>query len=235
MIPATQRWDKIIEELQKKTKIKNSKSGTMCKDKWNVLNFNYKKLANYHKGTRNHTIFLELSFEKKERFHLPLHFNQKCYNAIEAFQGEKVINVPFHMRNVNVKGNGVYRPLVEEIQDENDDFQSQNNVPNSPDRSVNIQVSGRAKGFVNLCEESTKLFIESNQLALVINLNDRHTTLATCNTKIKRKRNNFFSPIIESINKNSKTLFKQWTRPTFYNFKLKSTTQKCKTTTSKNN
>jgi len=49
------------------------------------------------------------------------------------------------------------------------------------------------------------------------------------------KGNNVFSPIIESINKNSKTLLKQWTRPTFYNFKLKSATQKCKTTTSKNN
>jgi len=94
----------------------------MCKDKWNVFNFDYKKLANYHKGIENHTIFLELSFEEKERFHLPFHFNQECYNAIEAFQGETVINVPFHMWNVNVKGNGVYRPLVEEIQDENDDF-----------------------------------------------------------------------------------------------------------------
>ncbi len=87
-----------------------------------MLNLDYKKLADYHIGTRNHTSFWGLSFEKKERFHLPLHFNQKCYNAIEAFQGENIIYVPFHMRDVNVKGNGVYRPLVEETQDENDDF-----------------------------------------------------------------------------------------------------------------
>jgi hypothetical protein len=131
MITATQRWDKIVEELQKRTKIKNPRSGTMCKDNWNVLNFNYKKLADYHKGTGNHTSFWELSFEKKERFHLPFHFNQKFYNAIEAFQGEKAIYVPFHMRDVNVKGNGVNRPLVKKIQDENDDFQSQDNVLDS--------------------------------------------------------------------------------------------------------
>ncbi len=80
------------------------------------------KLTNYHKSTRNHTNFWELSFEEKERFHLPLHFNQKCYDAIEAFQGEKVMNVPFHMQNVNVKRNGIYRPFVEKTQDENDDF-----------------------------------------------------------------------------------------------------------------
>jgi hypothetical protein len=55
------------------------------------------------------------------------------------------------MRDVNVKGNGVYRPLVEEIQDENDDFQSQDNVPDSQDQSVNIQASARVKGFINLC------------------------------------------------------------------------------------
>jgi hypothetical protein len=85
----------------------------MCKDKWNAFNFNYEKLANYHKGTRNHTGFWELSFAEKERFHLPLHFNQECYDAIEAFQGEKAINVPFHMQDVNVKENEVYKPLVE--------------------------------------------------------------------------------------------------------------------------
>ncbi len=117
-----QQWDKIAKELQKKTKIKNPRSETMCKDNWNVLNFDYKKLADYHKGTGNHTNFYELSFQEKERFHSTLHFNQECYNAIESFQGEKVINVPFHMRNVNVKGNGVYRPLVKETKDENDDF-----------------------------------------------------------------------------------------------------------------
>jgi hypothetical protein len=55
MMPAMQQWDEIVEELQKKTKIKNPRSRTMCKDNWNVLNFDYKKLADYHKGIGNHT------------------------------------------------------------------------------------------------------------------------------------------------------------------------------------
>ncbi len=38
----------------------------MCKDKWNAFNSNYKKFVNYHKGTRNHTSFWELYFEKKK-------------------------------------------------------------------------------------------------------------------------------------------------------------------------
>jgi hypothetical protein len=42
MIPIMQRWDKITKNLQKKTKIKNRKNETMCKDKWNALNFDYK-------------------------------------------------------------------------------------------------------------------------------------------------------------------------------------------------
>jgi hypothetical protein len=75
MIPTTQWWDKITKELQKKTKTKNPRSGTMCKDKWNAFNFKYKKLADYHKGIGNHTNLWELFFEEKERFHLPFHFN----------------------------------------------------------------------------------------------------------------------------------------------------------------
>jgi hypothetical protein len=42
MIPIMQRWDKITKNLQKKTKIENRKNETMCKDKWNALNFDYK-------------------------------------------------------------------------------------------------------------------------------------------------------------------------------------------------
>ncbi len=55
MIPITQWWDKIVDELHKKTKIKNLKNKTMCKEKWNALNSDYKKLTDYHKGIGNHT------------------------------------------------------------------------------------------------------------------------------------------------------------------------------------
>jgi hypothetical protein len=57
----------------------------MCKDKWNSLNFDYKKLIDYHKGIRNHTYFWDLSFDKKENFHLPCQFNKKLYELIKAF------------------------------------------------------------------------------------------------------------------------------------------------------
>ncbi len=52
----------------------------MCKDEWNAFNSNDKKLANYHKGTKNHTSFWELYFEKKERFHLLHQYNKKIMN-----------------------------------------------------------------------------------------------------------------------------------------------------------
>lgn len=38
----------------------------MCKDKWNYLNFNLKKLVDYRKGTSNHSCFWNLKYEEKE-------------------------------------------------------------------------------------------------------------------------------------------------------------------------
>jgi hypothetical protein len=40
------------------------RNGEMCKDKWNGLNFDYKKLLDYHKGTGHQTSFLELTMEE---------------------------------------------------------------------------------------------------------------------------------------------------------------------------
>jgi hypothetical protein len=42
------------------------RNGIMCKDKWSVLNFDYKKFVNYHKGTKDHTSFLKLFSEEKK-------------------------------------------------------------------------------------------------------------------------------------------------------------------------
>jgi hypothetical protein len=61
----------------------------MCKDEWNSLNFDFKKLSYYHKGTSNHTYFWEFLFADKERFHLPCQLNKKYYEAIEAFMGRR--------------------------------------------------------------------------------------------------------------------------------------------------
>ncbi len=110
MILDLQHWEKIAKELQKTIKMKNSKNNIMCQNKWNSLNFDFKKLANYHKGMGNHTCFQDLTYEKKEYFHLPRQYTQEYYKLIEVFQGEKNINIPLHTRDVNVKGDNIYKP-----------------------------------------------------------------------------------------------------------------------------
>jgi len=56
----------------------------MRKEKWNSLNFNFKKLIDYHRGIGNHTSLWDLSYEEKEHFHLHYWFNKKFYDLIEA-------------------------------------------------------------------------------------------------------------------------------------------------------
>jgi hypothetical protein len=51
MVPTTQKWDKMVDDLQKTTKLKVPHNGEMCKDKWNGFNFEYKKVAHYHART----------------------------------------------------------------------------------------------------------------------------------------------------------------------------------------
>jgi hypothetical protein len=58
----------------------------MCKDKWNGINLDFKKLFDYHKGTEHHTLYWELTTNECDNSHLPCSFNRKCYDAIEAFQ-----------------------------------------------------------------------------------------------------------------------------------------------------
>jgi hypothetical protein len=65
MISTAQRWDRIVKELQKATQSKFPKTDVMCKDEWNSLNFDFKKLSYYHKGTSNHTYFWDLLFADK--------------------------------------------------------------------------------------------------------------------------------------------------------------------------
>jgi hypothetical protein len=47
--------------------------------------------------------------------HLSRQFHEDCYNAIEAFQGEKKINVHMHVRDLQEQ-NGVYVQPKEELQ-----------------------------------------------------------------------------------------------------------------------
>jgi TRAP-type C4-dicarboxylate transport system substrate-binding protein len=66
MVMFKQRWEKLAKELQKRIKRKFPRNKTMCKDKWNAPNSNYKKLVDYHKGTRVHTCFWDLFDKEKE-------------------------------------------------------------------------------------------------------------------------------------------------------------------------
>jgi hypothetical protein len=47
MIFVALRWEKVIKNLQTNTKNKFPWNGTMCKNKWNSLNSNYKNIFDY--------------------------------------------------------------------------------------------------------------------------------------------------------------------------------------------
>ncbi len=47
---------------------------------------------------------------------------KKYYDQIEAFQGENTFIAPLHVRDMNVKGDTIYKPPMQEIQDDDDFF-----------------------------------------------------------------------------------------------------------------
>jgi hypothetical protein len=48
MVLVAQRWNKIFEDLQNLIHARELRIRKMCKDKWNGLNFDFKKLSYYH-------------------------------------------------------------------------------------------------------------------------------------------------------------------------------------------
>jgi hypothetical protein len=48
MVLVTQRWNKIFEDLQNLFHARELIIRKMCKDKWNGLTFDFKKLLDYH-------------------------------------------------------------------------------------------------------------------------------------------------------------------------------------------
>jgi hypothetical protein len=62
---------------------------------------------------------------------------------------------------VNTKRNKIYRPPTKEAQDENDNFQSQDNILGSQDKATNIH-GVRIASFVDLFEESMEFFPNNN-------------------------------------------------------------------------
>ncbi len=72
----------------------------MCKQKWNGLNYDYKKLLDYHKGIGYHNFFLNLFKKEHNQQHLLHAFNKECYETIETFQGERIINALVHVQDL---------------------------------------------------------------------------------------------------------------------------------------
>jgi hypothetical protein len=50
------------------------------------------------------TSYWDLTLEEQDRLYLPKQYNEYCYIAIEVFQGEKRINVPIHVRDLQAEG-----------------------------------------------------------------------------------------------------------------------------------
>jgi hypothetical protein len=71
MLPATQKWEKIVEELRMSHSQKNSHNGRRCKDKRNSLNSNYIRVSNFHLSIGHHTPLWDLIMEEHEKYHLP--------------------------------------------------------------------------------------------------------------------------------------------------------------------
>jgi hypothetical protein len=97
MLRIAHKWDKIAKELQKLTTSRIAHIGKMCKNKWNGLNSDFKKISDYHTWTCHHTSLWELTMEECNKHHLPRQFNKEFYDAIESFQGERVVNKPLHV------------------------------------------------------------------------------------------------------------------------------------------
>ncbi len=75
-------------------------------------------------GDRAQHCILELSIKECDKHRLPRQFNPIYSNAIEVFQGERIINVPLHVRDVHVDGDGVFVGPHEE-QDQEDGTKNQ--------------------------------------------------------------------------------------------------------------
>jgi hypothetical protein len=94
--------------LQAQTKSKLLENGKMCKDKWNSIHDDYKKISNYQKDTRNNTSYWDLLAKNQHQHHLPWQFNEDCYNAFKTLQGERNVNAPLPCEKLVAIGNGMY-------------------------------------------------------------------------------------------------------------------------------
>ncbi len=84
-----------------------------------------------------------------------------------------------------------YRPPTIETQDENDNFQSQDNILGSHDKATNIH-GARIASFMDLFEKSMEFLPNNNQPPDVINLIDIALTPIIGNTKVKKEKQQWF-------------------------------------------
>jgi len=107
MVLVVQRGNKIVEDLQVHIHTKVPKNEKMCKEKWNGFNSDYKMLL-YHKGTKNHILFLGDDDRRMWQTSLTSPIQQKNYEIIKVFQGEQIINASLHVKDLQVEGDGSY-------------------------------------------------------------------------------------------------------------------------------
>lgn len=82
MVLDAQRRAKIVDDLQNMINPWVPQNVKTCKDKWNDINSNYKKIVDYHKGTGHNTYFWELLIDECDNLHFPKQFNHEYYEAI---------------------------------------------------------------------------------------------------------------------------------------------------------
>lgn len=125
MVLVVQRWTKIIDQLQNMINAQVPQNSKTCKDKWNGLHSNYKKIAYYHKGIDHNTSYWELVVDECDKFHLPRQFGCEFYEAIDMFQGKKNVNKPIHVKDLQASGNVNYITSIAKSQEDQELVQPQ--------------------------------------------------------------------------------------------------------------
>ncbi len=80
----------------------------ICKDKYNSLNFDYKKVLDYQVGTNHHTSLWVLFIKNCNQHHFLRQL--EFYNAIQPFQKKETINTLGYVIDGQAKGNAIYMP-----------------------------------------------------------------------------------------------------------------------------
>jgi hypothetical protein len=110
---------------------------------------------------------------------------------IEAFQGEKVVNVPLHAKDVNVEGGGITYHLHQGHKTRMKRCNHKSNMQDFQDWNVNIHGKRTVNG-VNIFEDSIKPLPNNDQQPFIVTFVNMPPTLVGSNIKVQRKYN-FFS------------------------------------------